>query len=92
MKKSHTRIKRAVEQEDLTADVEASLSAALDDLEHLELTQEQAEMAPPPSVQRMPKGMPPLPFGPTLPKNMPPLPQATPPNPHSARKNRLRSA
>jgi hypothetical protein len=60
----------------LEATVTASLDAALDALDHLELTDEQAAEAPVAPAQRMPKGMPPLPFGPNLPKNMPPLPKA----------------
>jgi len=73
---SGTRIKRAAEHEDLKATVTASLDAALDALDHLELTDEQAAKTPVAPAQRMPKGMPPLPFGPNLPKNMPPLPKA----------------
>jgi hypothetical protein len=72
---SGTRIKRAAVQEDLEATLAESLDAAMAALDHLELTDEQAAKAPVAPAQRMPKGMPPLPFGPSLPKNMPPLPK-----------------
>jgi hypothetical protein len=76
---SGTRIKRAAAHEDLKVTVTASLDAALDALDHLELTDEQAAKTPLAPAQRMPKGMPPLPFGPNLPKNMPPLPKTSAP-------------
>jgi hypothetical protein len=74
---SATRIKRATPPvEDLDESVQASLDAALEDLDRLELP-DAAPRAPVAAPQRMPKGMPPLPFGPTLPSKMPPLPGAS---------------
>jgi hypothetical protein len=79
-KQSEMRLKAAHpsrELEDLAASVEASVDAALAQLESLEMTPSQhAELAPPSVPQRMPRGMPPLPFTSPLPRNMPPLPTA----------------
>jgi hypothetical protein len=77
---STTRLRRAsAAGDDLRESVNASIAAAIDDLESLELPRAaptRASLEPP---QQMPKGMPLLPFELTLPSKMPPLP--SPPAP-----------
>lgn len=75
---SETRIKTVDSlspPDDFDASLQASVDAALAELDQLEMTPSQhAALAPPPAPQLMPKGMPPLPFKSSLPHNMPPLP------------------
>lgn len=75
---STTRLRRAAPTaEDLRESVQASLARALDELDSLELAA--ADAVPPSLPQRMPRGMPPLPFKLALPSKMPPLPDAPAP-------------
>jgi hypothetical protein len=71
---SSTRLKQAepdAHELELEQDIQASLSAALDDLDKLELFAQAAQPQRPPAVMpRIPRGMPPLPHG----RLIPPLP------------------
>ena len=81
--RSETRLKRASvstdppQLEDLLDAMQASLDAAIGELDSLELPEAEAALKPLAPPQRMPKGMPPLPFRSALPSNMPPLPGAS---------------
>jgi len=79
---SATRLKSAETAgagDDLRESVKASLAAALDELDRLELpisAPAHDSLEPP---RQMPKGMPLLPFGLNLPSKMPPLPSSESP-------------
>jgi hypothetical protein len=75
---SSTRIKRSAGlSEDSEAAIQASLGAALDQLDQLELEVPRPRVSPTSlPIPTLPKAMPPLPLPRALPPNMPPLPTA----------------